>query len=1771
MSAERLREWLRGQLAELLTTDPDLIGDDDRFAGLGLDSLRATSLASALSEEFGARVSPALLWAHPSVGALSQYLAQGRRAEATVAEYRTDERPGARSDEPVAVVGMACRLPGADGLDAFWELLRSGIDAVRPVPEDRWTADEHAGVPSEAGFLSAPVDRFDPLFFGISPREAAEMDPQQRLFLEVAWEALEQAGLSKERLRCSRTGVFAGAIWHDFADLCGTDDAPPTSHSATGQALNMVANRLSYTLGLRGPSLTLDSACSSSLLAVHLACRSLLEGECDAAVAGGVNLLLSPATMEALTRFGGLSPDGRCKAFDARGDGFGRGEGCGVVVLKPLSRALADGDRIWSLIRGSAVNNDGPSNGLTAPDPLAQEDVLRRAYGRAGVDPHEVHLVETHGTGTALGDPIEASALGAVLGGAHRAEPLRIGAVKTNVGHLEGAAGITGLIKAVLCLHHRSVPPNLHFDVPNPHIDFAALALRVPTELEEWPAGRRLAGVSSFGWGGTNVHAVLEGWNEPEPLPDTPELTTPEGKEHARVAFVCAPHGHQWVGMARHMLRSEPVFRAAVERCDRELARHTGWSVLDVLHVEAGRADYDDVSVTQPVLFSVQVALAAWLEHRGVRPDVVAGHSLGEIAAAVIAGFLDIPEAARVVHHYSRHQARIAGRGEGMAVVELSAAELGGDPAVAFIRPTDGTDRTGTDADGYTDGGRLVIAAHNGPGSTVVAGPVAELEALLARLKARGVLASMVRVNVAAHSPAIDEIVPDLIDDLGELSVAPGRIPMLSTVTARPLTAGELDAVYFARNLREPVRLAEATGKILADGCAALVEISAHPVLSAALQQSARQAGDTARVLATMVRADDDRAGPWAALTELAALGALRPPAQSTDTAELVTLSAATGSALREAAARTAEVLERAPSVCLPAVVAAARCRAGHPYRLAVVARTPKEVAEALRRHAGGVFAGGVHSAARPVRAPKVVFVFPGQGSQWVGMARELLASEPVFAAAVRRCDAALAPHLDWSILTELQAEEADARLDRIDVVQPLLFTMEVALAELWSSWGVRPDAVIGHSMGEVAAAYVAGAVSLEDAARVISLRSRLMCQASGQGAMLAVELTGREAAEAVGARSGLVSVAVSNSRRSTVLSGDRTALEEIADELTRREIFCRWVKVDVASHSPQMDPLREDLLGLLDGVSGRAPRVPMHSTVTGRPCSDGDFDADYWFRNLRLPVLFGDRVEELVGQGHTVFVEMSPHPILLPAVQQAARDANGTAEARVVPSLRRGEPARDVLLDSLGALYVMGVPVDLERAATPARPSHVLPPYPWQRDCFPVRRSGAGVRRGVAGVLGERLDAASEPGSHYWQFTLQRDSWMIGDHVIDGASVAPGAVILELALQAARQVLPAGTGFTCTEVRFRAPLVVGEGGTRVQLVLRRKVSMGVTREVPTDGERAGTTAEPSSESCSEAWVRFFVGAACVAETRITATAPTATGQLDVSVAEERLAQGVPGPDYYSRLARRGLAYGPAYRRVQRVATGATEALSRLGCPSAEPDAPAPGTRLLDPAQLDAALQTALAPLLDSLPEGTGLVSAAIERLVVHGRLSTEGYAHASVRPFTHGFLADVRLHDVVGEPLVEATGVTLLRRRIAVANTHSPVRTEADGDVQSRTDGPNAQSVRDSLLRIADGDRRRAALETHITSSVAAVARIPADETDLDLPLRSYGIDSLMTLELRNLLEARFGIGLDPALITKHPTVRLLAPVVADLAGIPFPGRDASPVSAPENTKRER
>ncbi|MGH3823937.1 MAG: type I polyketide synthase [Pseudonocardiaceae bacterium] len=717
--------------------------------------------------------------------------------------------------EPVAIIGMGCRFPGgANTPDAYWELLLGGRDAVSEVPGDRWDGDAYYDPDPQApgkinsrwgGFLR-DVTGFDAEYFGIAPREAQAIDPQQRLLLEVAYEALADAGLVAASMRGTSTGVFIGMSSSDYLMLGVQQQSAIDSYTATGNPHSTAVGRLSYLLDLRGPCLAVDTACSSSLVAVHLASQSLRLRECDLALAGGVHLMLTPLGSVALSRWAMLAPDGRCKAFDAAANGFVRGEGCGVVVLKRFSEAVRDGDRVLAVVRGSAVNSDGHSNGLTAPNLAAQGNVIREALTRAAVEGTRVGLVETHGTGTSLGDPIEFDALAQVYGtGEGRCA---LGAVKTNMGHLEAAAGIAGLIKAVLAVRHGTIPPNLHFHRWNPAIEPEQTRLFVPTEVEDWPmaAGPRLAGVSSFGFGGTNAHLILE------------EAPTPRGGCGA--VWVFSGQGSQWPGMGQRLLDEDAPFLAAIDELEPVCVAEAGFSLRDVI---ATGAEVTGIHRVQPVLFGIQVALAAARRAVAGEPIAVIGHSMGEVAAAVVAGALSPADGMRVIARRSRLLRTITGNGA-MAVVDSG------------VEPPEG----------------VAVAVYSSPHHVVVSGVIDAVETLVERLSVQGRYARLIKVDVASHSPQVDPLLAELAAALAEIRPKEPHVHFYSTVYDQSgHDQPAFDAAYWVQNLRRPVRFTQAVSAALADGHRVFTEISPHPVLLEAITNTG---GPGVRTTAACVR-----------------------------------------------------------------------------------------------------------------------------------------------------------------------------------------------------------------------------------------------------------------------------------------------------------------------------------------------------------------------------------------------------------------------------------------------------------------------------------------------------------------------------------------------------------------------------------------------------------------------------------------------------------------------------------------------------------------------------------------------------------------------------------------------------------------------------------------------------------------------------------------------------------------------------------------------------
>ncbi len=821
------------------------------------------------------------------------------------------------TDESIAIVGASCQFPGAENLEEFWQLLASAGDAVSEVDDRRWStrfyyhpdrSEPGKSYTWSAGLISG-VDLFEPSFFGISPREAAQIDPQQRLLLELAWHAFEDAGIPPSKMSGSATGVYIGASTTDYSDLRIGDPAGANSYFMTGSTLSILANRISYVFDLRGPSLAVDTACSSSLVALHHACEAIRNKRIAAAIVGGINLLLAPYPFIGFSRASMLSRRGRCFAFDERADGYVRGEGGAVVILKPLADAVAAKDRIHAVIRASAVNSDGRTIGLSLPSESAQTSLLRAVYHTAGIAPDDLAFLEMHGTGTAAGDPIEAAAVGHSLGQS-RSLPLPIGSVKTNIGHLEPASGMAGLLKAALALDRDIIPPTIHCEKPNPKIPFEALNLRLVRNIEPVKASERpYAGVNSFGFGGTNAHVVLarptrceeapaagplpplvisaqteaslrslvQNWHtvlaevSPERAPrllraaargrdhhthrlvalsqdpavtaqmlagflndePSPFLVAGTGVREGKLAFVFSGNGAQFAGMGRDALRRNAAFRGAIEDLDRMLRPELGWSVIALLEggTDAGAMARTDIA--QPLLFAVQVGIVEALREVGVSASGHLGHSVGEIAAAWAAGALSLGEAGRVVIARSRYQQRTQGKGR------MAALALAPDAARDFL-------------DGFDSPAE--IAALNATHSVTVSGPSAEIERLEAEAKRRGLWFRPLDLDFAFHSRQMEPIREGLLGSLKDLSSRHPTARLVSTVTGKAVEGDSLDAGYWWRNIRSPVRFAEATAFLTAEGYRIFLEIGPTAILQSYLTDALRATKVDGRVLATLSR-----------------------------------------------------------------------------------------------------------------------------------------------------------------------------------------------------------------------------------------------------------------------------------------------------------------------------------------------------------------------------------------------------------------------------------------------------------------------------------------------------------------------------------------------------------------------------------------------------------------------------------------------------------------------------------------------------------------------------------------------------------------------------------------------------------------------------------------------------------------------------------------------------------------------------------------------------
>jgi acyl transferase domain-containing protein/NADP-dependent 3-hydroxy acid dehydrogenase YdfG/acyl carrier protein len=1166
------------------------------------------------------------------------------------------------SHEPLAIVGIGCRLPGgADSAGSLWSMLCAEQDATCVVPESRWDAARYhdpnpaklGKIVSRRGGFLRDIDQFDAQFFGISPREAHSLDPQQRLLLHVAWEALEDAGIPAEALAGGDVGVFVGGFTLDYQLLQNqgrTSRYRFKSHSATGMMMTMLANRISHAFDLRGPSMTVDTACSSSLVALHLAAQSIWLGECDLALVGGVNIMIGPNTAIAESKSGFLSPQGRSRAFDDSADGYARGEGGAIVVIKPLQRALRDHDQIYAQILGTAVSQDGHTDGITVPREEAQEAAIVTALERAGVRPTEVGYVEAHGTGTPVGDPIEMRSLAGALSVDRPAtRPLLIGSVKTNIGHLEAGAGVAGLIKAALVLRHGYIPASLHLRTPTRHVNLDDLKLEVAATGRPFPeCERRIAGVNSFGFGGTNAHVVLA---EPPAPVDAAAFD-----QRADLPLTVLPIS----------ARSEEALVATAGRLAQHLASHPDVKLADL------------------------------------------GHTLGR----------------RRTHLNHRH--------------------------------------------------------------TVIAGSIDDARQQLQALADGG-------------------------------QIATGRI----------------------------------------------------------------------------------------------------------------------GPAL-----------------------------------------------------------------------PKLAFVCTGMGPQWWRMCRGLLDVFPVFTDSISRSSRELSRYADWSLIDELGRDETRSRMTQTEIAQPANFAIQVALAEQLAHFGIRPDAVIGHSAGEVAAHHLAGLLTFEQAIHVIYHRSRLQQRTSGQGRMLAVGLDAEALMQTIDEKTRnefgrRASVAAINSPSAVTVAGHGDVIDDIARQLEEAGVFHRHLAVEVPYHTHYMDAVKDDLLGAFDGLSSKAAALPLFSTVTGDLLDGYQAGAAYWWQNTRATVLFEPAIRRMLDDGYHHFVELGPHPVLAPSIFETA----GKQQVSVLAAQRRDHDDGRTLLSCVGALHCLGHEIAWN-ALPPAGGGQLvkLPSYPWQTRRFwdeTPEATEALFYRPVHPLLGQRVSAIHPTWEVELSTTLHA---FLADHRVQGSVVLPGAVYIEMALAAARATY--GSNHSVEDLVMHRAVILDE---TCDPVLRTTLNQ--------DEGTLEFTAFTATADGDLKWTKT-----ATAELKTLPAVPARGGAHD---ATERVA-AIGGDEFYARTESVGFDYGAAFRSVRGVTAGDDWAVAEIAVPASIIDE-------LDeyrfhPALIDGAFQTLFgAPFLGQKENDEPYLPTKIRHSAVYGSAEEHMRVHVDVVSATSEHVeCDIIITDRGDQPLAVFEGFSV-------------------------------------------------------------------------------------------------------------------------------------------------
>lgn len=1177
----------------------------------------------------------------------------------------------------IAIIGIGCRFPGGIvDLSSFWEAVGGKKETVSEILPTRWNwkavYDKDNTMVAKSffkngSFLTQPIDEFEPLFFGMSPKEAVQCDPQQRVLLEVAWEAMEEGGLVASKYAGKKVGVFVGIFATDWLIMqsshYSSEGNVETNFLATTASTTMISARLSYFFDFCGPSLALDTACSSSLTAIHLACQSLRNGDSDMAMAGGINIMMIPQSGALVAKARFMAEDGKSKSFDAAADGYGRGEGCGIVILKRLEDAVQDGDKIHAVISGIGINQDGHNEGITVPSAVAQEKLIRSVAEQANVDLKDIAYVEAHGTGTPVGDPLEAQAISNTIGKSRpQDDPVIIGSIKANIGHLEAAAGVAGLIKACLCLEHKAVPPQANLKEPNPNIPFDEMNLRLIQD-ETVPLTTKAkdlyAAVNSFGYGGSNANALLR-------APRKEEIS-----EHITTETVHLPSDNYILSLST---KQQPSLKLMAER------------------------------------------YAAFLRDEN-------------------------------------------------------------SPSIADICYSVGTHR------------------------------------------------SYFQRHIVAFGKTKEEIAQKLED---------------------------------------------------------FVQDKPNPDVIVGQQQIKTQT--------------------------------------------------------------------------------------------------------------------------------QPAFVFSGMGPQWWGMGQWLLKEGPAECLAIaKEIDQYFTELSGWSILAELQKTEEESRIHETAVAQPGIFTVQVCIAEALKLYGIYPSAIVGHSVGEVAASYVSGALSLKDATTVVYHRSRLQQTFAGQGSMLAVGMAPSTSAELIKDYEGDVAVAAINSPRAFTLSGSKENLEKIAAELDKRSEFNRFLKVELAYHNPIMTQIRDEFEDAVQNIQPQTPTVPLYSTVTGHVCDDTFFhDPNYWYRNLRQTVLFAEAISTMIHDGYALFLEIASHPVLSASVKECAATLNisiGTAY-----TLHRNEPEEKSLAKSLSTLSAVGLELNWDKIVAGKRVD--LPFYAWAREVYFGESKQFHARR-MAERLNPVLGNVDWAGSRGWlsELNINFMPWLV-DHQIEGMKVLPGAAYVEAAIAAHAQLA------INAPKEMQEPAIVENLQLKKAMVIDGKFYPYITWSV--DELTGRLLAYGRTENDSPNWDLY-------ASISLRRTSPWGGEDVeDLEALKARITEEVDVEFYYNQLSEHGLQYGPAFQTIQQLHRGDGVALAHLKLAESEKDTVE--DYYIHPTLLDGAFQLfGLLGAQDKQISDNTFVPVGIERVMYYGRHEGELYAYAcNVRKDDDLFIGDIFLYNLKGEPVVKVKGLTV-------------------------------------------------------------------------------------------------------------------------------------------------